>query len=340
MKKRGWLWLIILFIAVYYLKEANLNLGSLTSNLVAENKIDSFVADEGNLQVYFCPREDCAGALVGFIDTAQEYVHCALFEIDHPLIQEELLKKSKEVEVQIVTDNNYLKEFNHSFVQADSYGLMHNKFCVIDGKKISSGSMNPTENCAHKNNNNLLLIHSKILARNYEEEFQEMWSGVFKKGEPVLNPKVKLGEVKIKNYFCPEDKCAEQVEEELKKAKESIYFMTFSFTHKGIANILLLKKTEGVKLQGVMDASQISDYSVYELLEYQGVDVLKDGNKYKLHHKVFLIDTLCVITGSFNPTEGGDTKNDENLLIICDKEIAMKFKEEFDRVYAETKANN
>ena len=52
-------------------------------------------------------------------------------------------------------------------------------------------------------------------------------------------------------------------------------------------------------------------------------------------HKVFLIDTLCVITGSMNPTAGGNERNDENLLIICDEEIAKKFKAEFDRVWEE-----
>jgi len=234
-----------------------------------------------------------------------------------------------------VTDNDYLDEFNYSFVRADKWGLMHNKFCIIDGKKISSGSMNPTNNCAHKNNNNLLLIDSEILARNYEDEFQEMWNGIFKKGEPVKNPQVQLGEIKIKNYFCPEDHCAQQVEEELKKAQKEIYFMIFSFTHKNIGNVLLLKKSENLTLRGVMDASQISQYSVYDLFKYQGVDVLKDGNKYKLHHKVFIIDNQTVITGSFNPSAGGDEKNDENVLIIEDEAIAQRFLQEFEKVRGE-----
>lgn len=56
-----------------------------------------------------------------------------------------------------------------------------------------------------------------------------------------------------------------------------------------------------------------------------------------MHHKVWLIDTTCVIVGSMNPTENGDTKNDENILIIHDEEIAKKFEEEFWRVYNEAK---
>ncbi|MBT4110758.1 DUF1669 domain-containing protein, partial [Candidatus Woesearchaeota archaeon] len=54
-----------------------------------------------------------------------------------------------------------------------------------------------------------------------------------------------------------------------------------------------------------------------------------------MHHKVFVIDEETVVTGSFNPTGGGDTRNDENVLIITDKDIAKEFEEEFEKVYAE-----
>lgn len=54
--------------------------------------------------------------------------------------------------------------------------------------------MNPTDNDAHKNNNNVLFIDSQIIAQNYEDEFQELWAGTFKKGAPVKEPKIKLDE--------------------------------------------------------------------------------------------------------------------------------------------------
>ncbi|HLC90636.1 MAG TPA: phospholipase D-like domain-containing protein, partial [Candidatus Nanoarchaeia archaeon] len=121
------------------------------------------------------------------------------------------------------------------------------------------------------------------------------------------------------------------------KAKASISFMTFSFTHKEIANILLLKHQENLTLQGVMEARQVTKDSVFQQLEYQGIDVLKDKNKANMHHKVFIIDNKTVVTGSFNPTNGGDSRNDENLLIINDERIANAFVEEFGRVYGEAK---
>ncbi|MEK6899748.1 MAG: phospholipase D-like domain-containing protein, partial [Nanoarchaeota archaeon] len=232
-------------------------------------------------------------------------------------------------------DDDYYKKFNASFVKKDSYGLMHNKFCIVDGMKVVSGSMNPTDNDAFKNNNNLLIIDSKVIADNYEDEFQELFNGEFKKGIKVINPKVILDGIRVETYFCPEDDCAYHVQQELKKATESVYFMTFSFTHQGIANELLLKNLDGLEVKGVMEVRQISEYSQFDRLLQNGISVLRDGNKNTMHHKVWLIDTTCVITGSMNPTNNGDTKNDENLLIICDEEIAKQFKEEFDRIYAE-----
>lgn len=297
--------------------------------------INSYITDEGSVEVYFCPHDDCESALADVISSANEYVHCAFFEVDLELIQRRLREKANYLDVKVITDNDYLDEFDADFVKADTWGLMHNKFCVIDGKKVSTGSMNPTNNCAHKNNNNLLLIESDILAGNYEAEFQEMWNGTFKKGDSVLNPQVSLGNITISSYFCPEDNCAERVKAELEKAENTIYFMAFSLTHEGIANILLLRNLDGVTIKGVMEARQITQYSKFWNLKYQNVDVVKDGNPQNMHHKVFVIDGETVITGSFNPTEGGDQRNDENILIIKNKDIAQKFIEEYEYVRKE-----
>jgi len=339
-KKRSnkkYILLPLLLIAFYFLYTTDLDLTSLGKS-TAPPPPTSYLSDSGNISLYFCPSTECETEFVNFLNSATKSIHCALYEISNPKIQEALLQQSQKIEVQAVTDNEYLERFNYSFVKEDSYGLMHNKFCIIDNKKISTGSMNPTLNGVSKNNNNLLLISSSILADNYESEFQEMWNGTFKKGNPVKNPLLTIDKIQIQNYFCPEDHCADHIKEELKKAHSSIYFMTFSFTHEGIANILLLKQQDNLTLQGVMEARQISQYSQYERLKYNQIDVLKDGNKNNMHHKVFIIDEETVITGSFNPTSGGDEKNDENILIIQDKEIAQSFIKEFKKIYAEAES--
>ena len=56
-----------------------------------------------------------------------------------------------------------------------------------------------------------------------------------------------------------------------------------------------------------------------------------------MHHKCFIIDSETVVTGSMNPTGGGDTRNDENILIIHDEEIAGKYLDEFEKVWEEAR---
>lgn len=304
---------------------------------IQKDKLDllkDFVPREENqdLEVYFCPKENCSLHLTEFIGSAEEYVHCAFFDLDLKEIMDELASKSKEIDVKLVIDdNNYDGSIKGSVVVDTPNQLSHNKFCVVDGKKISTGSFNPTERGAFYNNNNLVIINSEYLAKNFEDEFNELWASNFSKGGNVEFPVIYFNNKMIENYFCPEDNCAEHVIDALNKAEESIYFMTFSFTKEEIADSILFKD---VDVRGVFETTQAgSKYSQLHRLSDFGLDVKKDHNKYNMHHKVFIIDNKTVVTGSFNPTNAGDNKNDENVLIIHDKDVAKRFLEEFEDVW-------
>lgn len=302
----------------------------------SEPVINTVVKDIGSYEVYFCPRDGCEDKLVDFLSGASEFIHCAVYDIDLPKLTDLLNEKNKEIEVKVIIDEDNEEEFSGDFVMVDyGYGLMHNKFCVVDGNKVFTGSFNPTVNGAEKNNNNMILINSRILASNYEKGFEKLWAG---ERAEVKNSKIDLSGVRIENYFCPRDNCGDEVKEELEKAEESIYFMTFSFTHEGIANVLLIKNQEGVAVSGVFEnRGSGSEYSKFSVLDYQGIPVRKDGNPATMHHKVFIIDNRTVITGSFNPSKNADTANDENILIVEDEEIASRFLEEFEYVWGEAK---
>ena len=53
--------------------------------------------------------------------------------------------------------------------------LMHNKFVVIDGLEVWTGSMNFTVNGAYRNDNNLIHIRSTQIGRELHVEFEEMF---------------------------------------------------------------------------------------------------------------------------------------------------------------------
>ena len=287
-----------------------------------------------NPEIYFCPRENCSKVLENDINSANFSVYCAVYDIDLKNVISALAQKSKSVDVKMVMDNsNQEGQIKGDGVRIDDDNqLMHNKFCVIDKKVVITGSFNPTYNDNSLNNNNIVVVYSTALADNYEQEFEELWNGQFGKGSNVRHHVLYVNNIKMENYFCPEDKCASQIINLIKSAKGSIYFMSYSFTNGEIADSLIKKSSLDVK--GIFDSSQSSSkFSQFKRLQSFGIDVKKDKNQYKMHHKVFIIDNETVATGSFNPTLGADTKNDENLLIMHDKKIAEAFLKELDNLW-------
>lgn len=285
-------------------------------------------------QIYFCPKEDCSKVFTAYIKSANYSVHCAFYDIDLKNMISSLAKKSKDIDVKVVMDSsNYEEQIKGDGIKLDNNEqLMHNKFCIIDEGIVITGSFNPTDNDNNYNNNNIIVIYSNTLAKNYEDEFNELWNGKFGKGNSIDYPVLYINNIKIENYFCPEDNCASHIIDLVKNAKSSAYFMSFSFTNEDIADALIMKND--LDIRGIVDSRQSSSkFSQFKRFREFGVNVKKDTNKYTMHHKVFIIDNETVITGSFNPTLSADTRNDENLIIIHDKKIANAFLKEFEMLW-------
>ncbi len=271
-------------------------------------------------------------------------MHPSNFSLTYPCIflqKTSKLLAEKNAAVVIYEPKSLLqvKGFGLTAKQAYSDSLMHHKFCVLDintpDARIITGSMNPTENDVKRNDNNLLVIHSNILAVRYQQEFDEIASRTskdYKKNTPralFLN----LSGIMIEQRFCPQESCEAAVINQIGTAQHNINFMTFSFTSDPIGAALLESTKTGVGIHGVFEKRQNDQWSEYDKLNRVGVDVLVDKNSYTMHHKVFIIDNSTVITGSYNPTKNGNTANDENLLIIHDTLITAQYEQEFDRVY-------
>lgn len=304
-----------------------------------ESNVISGVEEAGMITVYFCPRDDCETPLRQLLGQANKSIHCTIYELGLVSLQHVLVEKANNIDVRVVVDNNYFEKFPQNFIRKDHVGEMHNKFCVIDQKVMFTGSLNPTNTGVSKSNNNVIITNIPSIITNYEEEFAEIWNGTFKKGSSVTTAAVFTQNATVQNYFCPEDHCAQQIIQELEKAKKSILFMTFSFTHEAIANVLLLQRMDNVTVEGVMEARQISKGSQFARLARNGIVVLKDGNPQTMHHKIFIIDEKTVITGSMNPTQNGDRRNDENIMIISDPDIAKLFLDEYKKIRAEARSS-
>tara|TARA_Y100000310_G_scaffold5667_1_gene6579 strand:+ start:3325 stop:4293 length:969 start_codon:yes stop_codon:yes gene_type:complete len=305
------------------------------SNDISGGSVVDIPEENGEIKAYFCPEDNCEEVLHYLLDSAKQSIHCAFFDLKLESIIDILDEKSESIDVKVVIDNvNDKGQVKGSWVRKDDSGqYSHNKFCIIDNGLLFTGSFNPTERGAYKNNNNFIVTNSRFLSKNYEDEFEELWDGRFGEGERVEYSTVLVGGIKVENYFCPEDYCAKRIANALLKAKKSIYFMTFSFTSEEIADAILFVDVEDIK--GVFEKSQGgSKYSQFERLKGFGLNVTKDANPANMHNKVFIIDNEIVITGSMNPSASGDEKNDENVVIIHDEGIAEEFLEEFEKIWS------
>lgn len=129
-------------------------------------------------------------------------------------------------------------------------------------------------------------------------------------------------------FFCPKDNCAENIINELEKSDSEILIAAYSLTHDGVEKELV-EKSKNVKVELLIEKQNINllGTNISYLKNY--FKVYEDKNKYQMHNKFFVIDEEIVITGSMNPTGNGDKRNNENLLIIKDKEIAKLYKQNF-----------
>lgn len=292
-------------------------------------------------------RQTIIGGLINVINSAQRSLDVAIYELNLDEVGDALLTAQKRgVAVRLVTDSDSLEE-DETLIRLEKTGLkivpdernpiMHNKFVVVDGQSVWTGSWKFTLNDTYRNNNHGLYLRSPELAQNYAAEFNEMFSQqAFGPTSPANTPlpQLQLGSSLLETCFAPEDHCADHLIVLIRQAQKNIRFMAFSFTHAGIGQAVIDRAKAGVSVQGVFE-TRGSETASSQLarMKRQKLDVWQDGNPYTLHHKVFIIDDKTVVLGSFNFSDNADQSNDENMLVIQDNTLASQFLAEFNRVY-------
>jgi phosphatidylserine/phosphatidylglycerophosphate/cardiolipin synthase-like enzyme len=300
--------------------------------------------------------DSVAEKLIDHIDRAQHTIHVAAFEFDLLPVAEALVAaRERDVEVQWITDDEYGIEADEEegaglFAMIRTAGgevrddqraaLMHHKFWIFDAQTVWTGSTNITANGSFRNNNNVLVMDSPELAGIYEREFAEMWAGEFGPTSPstVDDQMVTIDGTTVQVLFSPEDDVMSRLVPLIEGAQDSVAFMAFSFTHDSLGAAMLGRAGAGVEVRGVFETrGSETEYSEMSRLACAGVPVRQDGNPGTLHHKVLVIDGETVVTGSLNFSENADESNDENVVIVSNRDIAAQYLQEFERRWAEAR---
>ena len=285
--------------------------------------------------------------LVDRIGAAAVRVDAALYDLDAAPVADALIEAhTRGVQVRIMTEADNVDESEIERLQGagipvaddgDNDGYMHHKFIVIDERYVWTGSYNTTYNGAYRNNNNVILIDSVPIAYNFTQEFRELFleAQVGKStGAFIAYPKVTLNDgTEIFTYFSPESDTISPLLAEIKSAKDSIHFMAFAFTHDRLGDAMRDRFQSGIDVRGVFEGRQVDKHSEFQKLAAAGLPVIKDRNSGAMHHKVIVVDSDIVITGSYNFSKNAEKNNSENLLIIKgNREIAAAYLAEFERI--------
>lgn len=313
-------------------------------------------ASRGFWQVYFTVPQSDRTKWVNGIDAeiakaiaeTKTTLDIAAFEWNNPTLTQAVLEAHQRgVRVRMVADNEHTIEDSAStlkqlvdagipIVYDQRSAFMHNKFMVMDGLIVWMGSMNYQQNDLYRNNNNVLRMRSKNLADLYTKEFETMFtSKVFGPRKTANTGSFTQDGVNIQVYFAPQNDVINPIVAEVANAKTHVRFMAFSYTQDTLGQAMLDSLKRGVKVEGVFE-QRGSETASSELkaLKCAGANVFQDGNGATMHHKVIIIDDHTVITGSFNFSDNAVSSNDENLLIIKDRDIVLQYLAEYERVMA------
>jgi phosphatidylserine/phosphatidylglycerophosphate/cardiolipin synthase-like enzyme len=139
-------------------------------------------------------------------------------------------------------------------------------------------------------------------------------------------PAAQKHQATVEVYFSPKGGCTEAIVNALGAAKQTVLVQAYSFTSKPIFAALLAAQKRGVKVQLVLDRSNLSQKSseADDAVD-AGVPVLIDSKHEIAHNKIIIVDGDTVITGSFNFSHNAEENNAENLVLIRGKEVAAKY---------------
>ncbi|KAI8641250.1 hypothetical protein BD408DRAFT_452241 [Parasitella parasitica] len=138
---------------------------------------------------YFFPSEESYGVFHAALSSAKETLYVCVFSLTDNETADVLIDaKKRGVDVKVITDNDQMDEckgadalrlheqFHIPFKKDNSDQFMHNKFAVIDGKIVITGSFNWSAGARYKNRENIIVTNIPSVVNSYTQEFKELWS--------------------------------------------------------------------------------------------------------------------------------------------------------------------
>lgn len=139
------------------------------------------------LDAFFFPCEANVDRLVSYLGKAQKTMEICVFNVTNDKLAQAVVDAHKRgVKVRVVTDDEQSKSNGSDIQRFANEGIlvrsdnnekyhMHNKYVVIDGTHLITGSFNWTYQAGSSNQENLLVVDHPYYIQKYQTEFENLW---------------------------------------------------------------------------------------------------------------------------------------------------------------------
>ncbi len=143
----------------------------------------------GGTTALFSPGGGVRDRLVAEINRAQSHIEAALYSFTADAIRDALIAaRNRGIAIRIIADASQADlsggevatleglGFNLKRMSGISGGIMHNKFMIVDGKLLFTGSYNWSVSAETYNYENALFLTGATTIQKYQAEFERLWS--------------------------------------------------------------------------------------------------------------------------------------------------------------------
>ncbi|MBR5130764.1 MAG: phospholipase D family protein [Alphaproteobacteria bacterium] len=137
--------------------------------------------------VYFTPSNACENNIVKLLNNAKQQIDIAVYSITNKNIADAINNAHRRgIKIRILTDKTQASNKSAKALELYNAGINikvhskhrieHNKFVVVDGESVMTGSYNWTSSATLKNSENCLKIwNDEQTISDYQKRFEYLW---------------------------------------------------------------------------------------------------------------------------------------------------------------------
>lgn len=141
-----------------------------------------------------------------------------------------------------------------------------------------------------------------------------------------------VGAAEVEAYFTPGEGCEQRVVDLLLGSKTSIEVALHKLDSKKLIAALIEAKKQGKQVRVLLDSTQAKlRHETAVMLKESGISVRLHSVSRTQHNSFVIVDSIVVVTGTYDWTKIGDNKDENSCVFLREKSIVAKFIDRFEK---------